>query len=100
MEIILKENVIFKPYNCKIQLKEKILDFIMESKTDKILFKGNPTEINYKLLKKILPLEQIYQDNRTNSMSKFIDNRCDNIREVYSEFLSKIQCDYCLIYKV
>jgi len=99
MNIRLKENVIFTPYNDNIQLKEKILEFILESRTDKILYKGNPKDINYKLLKKILPLDQIKFDKSANSINKFVEIG-DNIREVYNDFLDKVDCKYCLIFKI
>jgi hypothetical protein len=98
MEIKLKDNVVFAPYHDIKLLKEKILEFIFESKTDKILFKGNPKDINYKLLKKILPLEQIKFDKSINSINKFVEIEGD-IRDVYQVFLKKINCDYCIIYK-
>lgn len=100
MEIKLKENVVFAVYHDKKLLKEKILQFIFESKTDKILYKGNPSDINYKLLKKILPLDQIKFDKSNNSINKFIEIETEDIRVVYSDFLDKVSCKYCLIYKV
>lgn len=100
MEIKLKDNVIFSPYYDNKLLKKKILEFIFEAKTDKILFKGNPNDINYKLLKKILPLDQIKNDKSNNSINKFIEINSDNIREIYQGLLNKINCDYCLIYKI
>jgi len=99
MNVRLKENVVFTPYNDNVQLKEKILEFILESRTDKILYKGNPSDINYKLLKKILPLDDIKFDKSANSINKFVEIG-DNIRDVYNDFLDKIDCEYCLIYKI
>jgi len=100
MEIKLKNNVIFISYNDEVKMKEKIMDFIFDSKTDKILYKGNPNNINYKLLKKILPLEQIMFDESQNSINKFVEitNEKD-VREIYSDLVENIDCDYCLIYK-
>ena len=101
MEIKLKDNVVFTPYHDFKLLKEKILEFIFEARTDKILYKGNPADINYKLLKKILPLEQIKYDKSINSINKFIEiDSDDDIRDVYQVFLKKVNCEYCLIYKV
>jgi hypothetical protein len=99
MEIKLKDNVVFEPYDDIKLLKEKILEFIFETKTDKILYKGNPSDINYKLLKKILPLDQIRFDKSINSINKFVEIEGDDIRDVYQVFLNKIKCHYCLIYK-
>jgi len=101
MDIRLKENVVFTGYNDEKLLKEKILQFIFESKTDKILYKGNPNQINYKLLKKILPLDKIKFDKSNNSINKFVEIETeDNIREVYNQLIEKVNCEYCLIYKV
>ena len=52
MDIKLRDDVVFTTYTDERLLKEKILQFIFEAKTDKILYKGNPENINYKLLKK------------------------------------------------
>jgi len=100
MEIRLKDNVIFIGYTDELKMKERILGFIMNAKTDKILFKGNPSNINYKLLKKILPLDQIRFDPSKNSINKFVEIDDDkNIKEIYSELIKNVDCDYCLIHK-
>ena len=87
MEINLKDNIYYKPYNKKIKLNEDIVDFILSDKIDKVLFKGEPNDINYKLLKKIIP---------------FIDKNIepDLVRRKYQNVLEL--CDnspYCIIYK-
>jgi len=100
MEIRLKDNVLFIGYDNHVDLKEKIMDFIMDSKTDKILYKGDPSLINYKLLKKILPLDQIMFDESKNSINKFVvieDGK--DIRDVYSDLIENVDCEYCLIHK-
>ncbi|MCK9446190.1 hypothetical protein M0Q50_04775 [bacterium] len=100
MEILFKENVVFDIVETENELKEKILNFILESKTNKILFKGDPLDINYKLLKKILPLDEVKFDKDSNSIDKFIIlNKEKGVRETYNEFLDKVDCNYCLIYK-
>lgn len=101
MYIKFKDNVVFKIYPNKQQLKEKILNFIFEAKTDKILYKGNPRDINYKLLKKILPIEEIKKDKNNNSINKFVDmENKNNIREIYYDFLKNIKNpEHCLIHK-
>lgn len=96
MEIKLKDNVVFVSYENQNLLKEKILDFIANSKTNKIIYKGDPMEINYKLLKKILPLSQ-----EISEFTQYVDMNTDrNVKEIYHEFLSKINCEYCLIHKI
>jgi len=101
MEFILKDNVVFSTIQEPKLLKEKILEFIFEAKTDKILYKGIPNDINYKLLKKILPLKEIKNNQNKNSINKIIEiNDTDSVRDVYSNFLEKINTNYCLIYKI
>jgi hypothetical protein len=101
MEIMLKNNIVFIGYNDSKLLKEKILEFIFEAKTEKILYKGIPSDVNYKLLKKILPTDQIQPDFNHNSIFKFVDiTPKKGIRDIYQDLLDKIKCEYCLIYKI
>ena len=83
-----------------IEMKEKIMTFIMDAKTDKILFKGNPETINYKLLKKILPIDQIKFDKSVNSINKFVEIEDKDIREIYSDLIKSVDCEFCLIHKI
>ena len=100
MEILLKPNIAFYKFDTQHEMSEKIMDFICNSKTDKILYKGNPNEVNYKLLKKILPLDKVVFDNNKKSIYKFVDISTEkNIRDIYQDFLTKVDCEYCLIYK-
>ena len=87
MEINLKDNIYFKTYEKKIKLNEDIVDFILSDKIDKVLFKGEPNEINYKLLKKIIPLTD------KNTEPELVRRKYQNILEL---------CDntpYCIIYR-
>ena len=87
MEINLKDNIFFKPYNNKIRLNEDIVDFILSDKIDKVLFKGEPNDINYKLLKKIIPLID------KNAQPELVRKKYQNVLEL---------CDnlpYCIIYR-
>ena len=87
MEINLKDNIYFKPYIKKVKLNEDIVDFILSNKIDKVLFKGDPNDINYKLLKKILPLNEKYSEPEL-------------VRKKYQVVLEL--CDnspYCIIYR-
>lgn len=87
MEINLKSNIYFKTYEKKLKLNEAIVDFILSDRIDKVLFKGDPNDINYKLMKKILPLVD------SNVEPEFVRNKYRNILEL---------CDnstYCIIYK-
>jgi len=87
MELILKENIVFKTYDKKIQLNEEIIDFIMENKIDRVLYKGDPNEINYKLLKKIIPLSD------SKESPELVRKKYQNILE-----LSDNQ-PFCIIYR-
>ena len=87
MEINLKDNIFFKPYDKKIKLNEDIVEFILSDKIDKVLFKGEPNDINYKLLKKIIPLSE------KNSEPELVRKKYQNVLEL---------CDnspYCIIYR-
>lgn len=87
MEINLKDNIYFKPYDKKLKLNEDIVDFILSDKIDKVLFKGAPNDINYKLLKKIIPLID------KNSEPELVRKKYQNVLEL---------CDnspYCIIYR-
>ena len=87
MEINLKDNIYFKTYEKKIKLNEDIVDFILSDKIDKVLFKGEPNEINYKFLKKIIPLTD------KNTEPELVRRKYQNILEL---------CDntpYCIIYR-
>jgi hypothetical protein len=87
VEINLKDNIYFKPYDKKIKLNEDIVEFILSDKIDRVLFKGVPNDINYKLLKKIIPLF----DN--NYSPELVRKKYQNILEI---------CDnspYCIIYR-
>ena len=87
MELILKENIVFKTYDKKIQLNEEIIDFIMENKIDRVLYKGDHNEINYKLLKKIIPLSD------SKESPELVRKKYQNILE-----LSDNQ-PFCIIYR-
>ena len=87
MEINLKENIFFKTYEKKVNLNEDIVDFILSDKIDHVLYKGDPHEINYKLLKKIIPL------SGTNSEPDLVRRKYQNILE-----LAENQ-PFCMIYK-
>ena len=59
----------------------------LSDKIDKVLFKGEPNEINYKLLKKIIPLTD------KNTEPELVRRKYQNILEL---------CDntpYCIIYR-
>lgn len=88
MEINLKDNIYYKSYKNKVDLNEEIVNFIFSDKIDKVLYKGDPNLINYKLLKKIIPMNE----------SKRIEP--DMVREKYSKIIDITDNDpYCAIYR-
>jgi len=100
MEILLKENVVFDSIQNETELMEKVIDFISRSKTSKILFKGNPSNVNYKLMKKIIPSMNTETCTDKPNIYKYISVPHDSsLRDIYSDFVNKIGCNYCLIYK-
>ena len=58
MEINLKDNIFYKSYKNKLDLNEEMINFIFSNKVDKVLYKGVPKDINYKLLKKVIPMSE------------------------------------------
>jgi len=89
MQIELKENVVYQTFKTKKELQEMILSMILKSKTDKILYKGHPRDINYKLMKKVLLKEYTQRID-----PELIKERYDDVVE------SCKQQNYCVIYKV
>jgi len=88
MKIELKENVVYESFKSKKELTKKILDMILDSKTDKIIYKGNPTEINYKMMKKVL----------LKDYTKKIEP--DKVRDMYREVVDSTENrNFCIIYK-
>lgn len=84
----LKENVLYESFSNKDDMMEKILSIILNDKTDKILYKGDPSEINYKLMKKVL-----YKD-----YTKKIEP--DTVRKEYYDIVNNMEDrSFCLIYK-
>jgi hypothetical protein len=89
MQIELKENVIYQTFKTKRELQEMILSMILNSKTDKILYKGNPRDINYKLMKKV-----VLKDYTQRIDPELIKEQYQNVVE------SCKQQNFCVIYKV
>lgn len=93
MEYKMKDNIIFANYDSFTEMKRVIINFIMREDSEKILFKGDPKEINYKLLKKILP------NKNNHGISELNVEESKNIRDIYNNFVNRICCKNCLIYK-
>lgn len=87
MEINLKDNIFYKSYRNKVDLNEEIINFIFSDKIDKVLYKGDPKDINYKLLKKVIPMNENYPVP-------------EKVRGKYSNILELTDNEpYCIIYK-
>jgi len=88
MKVKIKDNVVYESFDNKKEMMEKILNMIIDSKTDKILYKGDPKEINYKLMKKVI-LEDYTQK---------IDP--DLVKNMYEQVIKNDdKRDFCIIYK-
>ena len=88
MKVKIKDNVVYESFDNKKEMMEKILNMIIESKTDKILYKGDPKEINYKLMKKVI------LENYTQKIDP------DIVKNMYEEVIkTDDKRDFCIIYK-
>ena len=54
MIIKIRKNVVCEIFDNKEDMMKKIIIMIFNSKTEKILYKGNPNEISYKTMKKAI----------------------------------------------
>lgn len=88
MKVPLKNKVVYETFTTKKELQDKILSMILKSKTDKILYKGDPIDIDYKLMKKVL-----LEDYTQKIDPEIIKNKYSSIIELTDER------NYCLIYK-
>ena len=87
VELDLKEKVTYKSFKSQRELNEEILNMIFESRTDKIIFKGDPYDINYKMMKKIISEENPLVVN-------------GNIREAFRKVIILSNNEpYCMIFK-
>lgn len=88
MIVKIKDNVVYESFDNKKEMMEKILNMIIESKTDKILYKGDPKEINYKLMKKVI------LENYTQKIDP------DIVKNMYEQVIkTDDKRDFCIIYK-
>lgn len=89
MIINLKENVVYESFESQDDMMSKIIKMIIESRTDKILFKGSVENINLKTMKKVL-------------LSDYTEKvKPELVRDMFNEFTSKdINKNNCIIYKI
>ena len=88
LELNLKEKIIYKSFKTQKELSTFILDYIFESKADKILFKGDPYDLTYKEMKKMI--------DEKNYLMKDGD-----VRNAFRKVIQYTDNDpYCVIYKL
>lgn len=87
MIITINKNIYLKSFKTEKELRETILEMILKSKPEKILYKGNPKMISYKTLKKIVATKA----------ESSLD--CDFFKDKYSKIIEKLDENYCVIYK-
>lgn len=98
MKIKFNENVVYDSLDNYLELQQKIIEFIWNGQTDKILYKGDPKLIEYKLLKRIIPKEK-YKEKRKKTISSYVELKTD-IRETFYNFINTIDSKKCIIYKI
>jgi len=95
LNLQMKNDIYFTSFESQRDLKQKILQLIIDQKANKIIYKGNPRDIKYKILKKIIPI-----DTDISELSNVI--KLDNtlsIRDNFNIFIDNIGELPCLIYK-
>jgi hypothetical protein len=87
VKLNLKEKIAYRSFDTQEKLNEFILEYIFNDKKDKIIFKGDPWEINLKLLKKLIDKENPLVEH-------------GDIRGAFRKIIQLTQNDpYCVIYK-
>lgn len=91
MEINVQKNIYYQPFNSRKELKEKILEFILNSNLDKVIYKGDVMDMNYKLMKKIIAKSEEIRN-------KNIDP--EDVKKKYKKIIDMSgDQPFCLIYK-
>lgn len=87
VELDIKEKITYKSFKSQKELNESILNMVFETKYDKIIFKGDPYDINYKMMKKLISPDNPLVVN-------------DDIRGAFRKVIQLSNNDpYCIIYK-
>jgi hypothetical protein len=87
VKLNLKEKIAYRSFESQDKLNNFVLEYIFSAKTDKILFKGDPYEINLKMLKKLIDKENPLVEN-------------GDIRGAFRKIVQATHNDpYCVIYK-
>jgi hypothetical protein len=89
MIVNLKENVVYESFENQDDMMSRIIKMIIESRTDKILFKGSVSNINLKTMRKVL-------------LSDYTEKiKPELVRNMFEEFTSKdTNKNNCIIYKI
>lgn len=91
MEIEISNKIIFKSLSTKIELQQNILNMINESNVNKIIYHGESSNINYKMIKKLFITKEEKKNKITPEILK--------IKEKYSKILNLTNDSFCIIYK-
>lgn len=87
VKLNLKEKIAYKSFDTQEKLNGFILEYIFDDKKEKIIFKGDPWEINLKLLKKLIDKENPLVEQ-------------GDIRGAFRKIIQLTQNEpYCCIYK-
>ena len=87
VKLNLKEKIAYRSFDTQDNLNKFILDYIFDAKTDKIIFKGDPFEINLKLLKKLIDKENPLVDH-------------GDVRSAFRKIIQLTHNEpFCVIYK-
>ncbi len=87
VKLNLKEKIAYRSFDSQDKLNEFMVEYIFNAKTDKIIFKGDPWEINLKLLKKLIDKENPLVEN-------------NDIRGAFRKIIQLTMNEpYCVIYK-
>lgn len=91
MEINVQKNIYYQPFNSRKEMKEKILEFILNSKLDKVIYKGEAMDMNYKLMKKIISNNEEIKHNNINP---------SEVKKKYKKIINMGGGNpFCVIYK-
>ena len=96
VELHIREKIVYESFKSQKQLNESILGFIEANKTDRIIFKGDPYELNYKMLRNILSGKSKDSDKIEDSPLVFNGD----YRGAFRKILKMTNYDpLCIIYK-
>jgi len=87
VKLNLKEKITYCSFENQDKLNEFILGYIFNAKTDRIIFKGDPWDLNLKELKKLIDVENPLVEN-------------GDVRTAFRKIIQLTHNEpYCVIYK-